>query len=167
MAGEPTHTASEMASHAPAMLIIVCKVKYPLRFIVSYVYPITQYFESRTVQKAPLQSPHTERKAAMSPVILIIVWMKSEVSTTLCCWLCSTHCTAVRIKNCSKSTSANKIVTMENMDDFRYEGKPSRATTKWTLFAVSKDEWDTKEDTCKSMKNVLYVLRYAKRHLSG
>ena len=24
-------------------------------------------------------------------------------------------------------------------------------------FAVSKDEWDTKEDTGKSMKNTLYV----------
>ena len=34
-------------------------------------------------------------------------------------------------------------------------------------FAVSKDEWDTKEDTGKSMKNVLYVLRYAKRHRLG
>ena len=37
-------------------------------------------------------------------------------------------------------------------------------TTKSTLFAVSKDEWDTKEDTGKSMKNALYILRYAKRH---
>ena len=46
---------------------------------------------------------------------------------------------------------------MKNMDDFRYEGKPSHATTKSTLFAVSKDEWDTKEDTGKSMKNALYV----------
>ena len=35
------------------------------------------------------------------------------------------------------------------------------------LFAVSKDEWDTKEDTGKSMKNVLYVLRYAKSMLLG
>ena len=50
---------------------------------------------------------------------------------------------------------------MKNMDDFRFEGKPSRATAKSTLFAVSKDEWSTKEDTGKSMKNVLYVLRYA------
>ena len=39
--------------------------------------------------------------------------------------------------------------------------------TKLTLFTVSKDEWDTKEDTGKSMNNVLYVLRYAKRHLSS
>ena len=60
---------------------------------------------------------------------------------------------------------------MKNTDDFRscfrYKGKPSRANAKSTLFAVSKDEWDTKEDTGKSMKNALYVLRYAKRHLSG
>ena len=66
-----------------------------------------------------------------------------------------------------KSTSDLKIATMTNMDDFRYEGKPSRAIAKSILFAVSKDEWDTKEDTGKSMKNALYVLRYAKRHLSG
>ena len=46
---------------------------------------------------------------------------------------------------------------MENMDDFCYEGKPSRATAKSILFAVSKDEWDTKENTGKSMKNALYT----------
>ena len=39
--------------------------------------------------------------------------------------------------------------------------KPSRATTKSTLFAVSKDEWNTNEDTGWCMKNALYVLRYA------
>ena len=93
--------------------------------------------------------------------------LKSEVSITLRFRLCSTHYTAVRIKNCLKSTSAIKIVTMKNTDDFCYEGKPSYVTAKSTLFAVSKDEWDTKEDTGKSMKNALYILRYAKRHLSG
>ena len=54
-----------------------------------------------------------------------------------------------------------------NTDDFHYEGKPSRAIAKSTLFAVSKDEWKTKEDTSKSMKNALYVMQYAERHLSG
>ena len=104
-----------------------------------------------------------------APVISIIVQMKSEVSTTLRCWLCSTHYTAVRIKKRLKSTSTNKIATMKNMKDFRYggKGKPSRATIKSTLFIVSKDEWDTKEDTGKSMKNALYILQYAKRHLLG
>ena len=52
---------------------------------------------------------------------------------------------------------------MTNMDDFHYEEKPSPNRH----FAVSKDEWYTKEDTGKSMKNALYVLRYAKRHLLG
>ena len=83
------------------------------------------------------------------------------------CQLCSTSYTAVQIKNCLKSTSAIKIATMPNTYLFRYEGKPSRAIAKSTLFAVSKDEWDAKEDTGKSMKNALYVLRYAKRHLLG
>ena len=41
---------------------------------------------------------------------------------------------------------------MKNTDNFCYEGKPSRATTKSTLFAVSKDEWDRKEDTGKSIR---------------
>ena len=93
--------------------------------------------------------------------------LKSEVSSTLRCRPCSTRYTVVQIKNCLKNASAIKIATMTNTDDFLYEGKPSRAITKSTPFAVSKDEWDTKEDTGKSMKNALYILRYAKRQLLG
>jgi len=37
-------------------------------------------------------------------------------------------------------------------------------TTKSTLFM---DEWDTKGDAVKSMKNVLHVQWYGKRHLSS
>ena len=51
---------------------------------------------------------------------------------------------------------------MTNTDVFCYKGKPSRAIAKSTVFVVSKDEWDTKEDTGKAMKNVLYVEWYAK-----
>ena len=118
--------------------------------------------------KKHLCNPHIpkERNGASHPSY-INYRLKSEVSITLCCWLCSTRYTAVRIKNCLKSTSEIKTATMKNTDDFCYEGKPSHTTTKLTLFAVSKDEWDTKEDTGKSMKNALYVLRYAKRHLFG
>ena len=93
--------------------------------------------------------------------------LKSEVSITLRCRLCSTCYTAIQIKNCLKSTFAIKIATIKNTDDFHFEGKPSRACTKSTPFSVSKDEWDTKEDTGKSMKNALYILQYAKRHLLG
>ena len=83
--------------------------------------------------------------------------LKSEVSITLRCRLCSTRYTAVRIKNCLKSTSAIEIAAMKYTDDFRFEGKPSRACTKSIPFPVSEDEWDTKEDTGKSMKNALHV----------
>ena len=72
----------------------------------------------------------------------------------LCCRLCSTRYTVVRIKYYLSAA------IMKNSDNFHY-GKSSRVTAKLTLFAVSKYEWDTKEDTGKSMKNALYVLWYA------
>ena len=78
-------------------------MKYLLCFIVSYIF--TQHFKSKTDQKAPLQSKHTKRNGAMRTGY-INYHLKSEVSITFRCWLCSTHYTAVRIKNCSKSTSA-------------------------------------------------------------
>ena len=81
--------------------------------------------QSRTVRKAPLQSAHTERNGATRPSY-INYCLKSEVSIMLRCQLCSTHYTAVRTKNCLKSTSATKIATMKNTDNFRNEGKPSR-----------------------------------------
>ena len=80
-----------------------------------------------------------ERNGAACPSY-IDYRLKSEVSIMLHCQLCSTRYTAVRIKNCSKSTSAIRVATMKSMDDFYFEGKPSRATAKSTLFAVSKDE---------------------------
>ena len=55
--------------------------------------------------------------------------LKSEVSITLCCQLCLTCCTAVRIKNYTKSISTIKVLkvaTMKNTDDFCYEGNPNR-----------------------------------------
>ena len=105
-----------------------------------------------------------ERNGAAHPCY-INYHLKSKVSITLHCQLCSACYVAVRIKNCLKSISAIKIATMTNTNNFHFEGKPSRATAKSTLFAVSIDDWDTKEDTGKSMKNALYILRYAKRHL--
>ena len=112
----------------------------------------------------PTHTVSKERNGAMCPSYINY---HLKISITLHCQLFSTCYTAVRIKNCSKSTSAIKVATMKNMDEFRSEEKPSCATTKSTLFAVSKDEWDTKENNGKSMKNGLYVLRYAKRHLLG
>jgi len=59
------------------------------------------------------------------------------------------------------------ITSMKNTDDFCYERKPTCATTKSILLAVSKDEWLTKENTGKSIKNALCILQYAKWHLSS
>jgi len=53
---------------------------------------------------------------------------------------------------------------MKNMDDFHYA---KEAITCNHQFTVSKDEWNTKEDTGKSLKNALHILQHAKRHLSG
>jgi len=142
---------------------------------------------------------------------------ESEVSITILCLLCLPCYTAVRIKNCSKSTSVIKVATTKNMmvprspvivwnwsihcsslsamfnslhistnqelfekhlcnKSSHYEKygwfllmqrKPSRATNELMLFTVSKDEGNTKEDTGKSLKNALHVLRHAKRHLLG
>ena len=89
---------------------------------------------------------------------------ETEVSIALLCQLCSTYYTAVQIKKCLKSTSVLKEATMKNTVMQR---KPSRATIKSTPFTVSKDEWNTKEDTGKSQKNALHVQRYVKRHLSS
>ena len=56
----------------------------------------------------------------------------------------------------------NQSSHYKNMNDFCHERKPSCTIAKSTPFTVSKDNWDTNEDTGKSKKNVLYVLRYAK-----
>jgi len=61
--------------------------------------------------------------------------------------------------NHMKRTSAINVAATKITDNFHYERKPSCATTKSTLFSVSKDEWNIK-DAGKSMKNALYVLHY-------
>ena len=91
--------------------------------------------------------------------------LKSEVSFMLYCQLGSIHNTAVQINNFLKSTSVIEAATMKIWTISITIKKPSHGTTKSTLFTVSKDEWNTKEDTGKSMKNVMYILQYAKKHI--
>ena len=75
-----------------------------------------------------------------------------EVSISLLCQLCSTHYTAVRVKKLLKNTSVIKVAIMKNIDDFHYAKEAIACSHQ---IAVSKDEWNTKEDTGKFMKNVL------------
>ena len=81
-------------------------------------------------------------------------YLKSEVSVMLRCQLCSTHYTAVQIKNCSNSISVFKSNHHEKYGQFfRYERKPIICYCQLILFTISKDELDTKEDVVNSMKN--------------
>ena len=108
---------------------------------------------------------------------------ESEVSITVLCLLGSPRYIAVQIVHCpSLSAMFNLLYSSTNQEVFKkhlciksshYEKhrqflamqrKPSRATTKSTLFTVSKDEWNTKENTGKSLKNDMHVLQYTKRH---
>jgi len=67
--------------------------------------------------------------------------------------------------SCSKSSFVILVITVRMISIMK--GSHHMPTTKLTLFAASKDEWDTKQDVGKSMRNALYALRYAKRHLTG
>jgi len=89
---------------------------------------------------------------------------ETEVSIAHLCWLCSIRYTAVQIKNCLKSISVIKVTIVISTDDFRYAKRPSHGTTKSAFFTVCKDEWNT---NVTSMKNILYILQYAKLHQSG
>ena len=52
------------------------------------------------------------------------------------------------------------------MDNFNSKRKPPRAYYH-QIDAVNKDEWYTKEEDGKSMKNALRMLWYTNKHLSG
>ena len=104
-----------------------------------------------------------EIKGTTQP-IYINYELKGEISITLHCQLCSR---AVKIKNCSLNTFVIKATTMKNTDNFFYVKEA--ITCYHQIDKYSFQQWNTKEDTGKCMKNALYVLCmwYAKRHLSG
>ena len=82
--------------------------------------------------------------------------LKSEVSITLRCQLCS----PVTQHFGSRTVWKAPLQTKQSLWKYGWFPKPPRAITKSTLLL-------SKEDTGKSIKNALYVLRCAKRHLSG
>ena len=57
-------------------------------------------------------------------------------------------------------TSVIKVATMKDTDNFCYKRKSSCATAKFTLVTANKDEWYTKEDTGKFIKNQILTLSY-------
>ena len=70
-------------------------------------------------------------------------------------------------KNTTRRTSAINPVTMENSDNSYYK-HIAQCYHESTPCTVSKDKWDTKKDTGKSMKHASFILQrlwYAKNLL--
>jgi len=66
---------------------------------------------------------------------------------------------SILINNCLKKPLHSQSSYYENTDNFHYERKPPRATTKSTIFDVNKNEWNTKQNSGK----MHYVLQCATR----
>jgi len=75
--------------------------------------------------------------------------LKSEVAITICYQLCSTHYQPVQINKYLKSNCVIKVAGTKNTEFFF-------VMKGLALFAVSKDEWNTKEGTGESMNNHLF-----------
>ena len=73
--------------------------------------------------------------------------------------LCSARHTALH----TLASAINPVITEVQMVSV---GKPS-SYRKSTPLAIGEKQWDTKEDKGKPMMRSLYILRYAKRHISG
>jgi len=84
----------------------------------------------------PMYTTSKERNDIMHPIISIVI---SKVKYH--CQLCSTQYESWTVQKalCNRSIVRIQIIS-----------EPPHATTKLTLFTVSKDEWDTKEGTGKS-----------------
>ena len=73
--------------------------------------------------------------------------------------------TALQMNNSIRSASAVNPVATENMDNS--DLKPCITLLRIDTLDSQQKEMDTKEDKGKSMMRALYVLQYAKRHVSG
>ena len=98
----------------------------------------------------------------MAPSVSAINYrLKGEVSITL--HFNPLH--SIANQELFKKHLCNQSSHYENYRQFSLQREATCATAKLTPFTVSEDEWDTKEDTGKSMKNALYILQYSKRHV--
>jgi len=120
------------------------------------------------------------KNCSKSMSVIAVATMKSTMVTRapVIVWNRSIHCPSLSAMFNSLHSSTNQEIFEKHLcnksshyEKYRQflitQRKPLCATTKLTLFTVSKDEWNTKEDTGKSLKNLLHILQCAKRHLSG
>ena len=96
-------------------------------------------------------------KNTMVPCIL-----SSKSETYIMLLSCRLHCSMLFEKQlCNQNTHYEKY------RQFLLHKGAIACYQQINTFAFSKDEWNTKEDTGKSMKNILNILWYAKRHHPG
>ena len=113
-------------------------VPHPLRFVVSYVIPVTYHYEARTAQKAPLQSTYTTSKKINehTPVISIKIWKIKYPLRFVLSYV--QPLTQQYNQELFKKHHYNQSSHYENADNFRYEGKPSHATAQSTLLCCQQ-----------------------------
>ena len=100
---------------------------------------------------------HTKRNGAAYPSY-INYCLKSEISIIALLLAMLNPLNSSTNQELFKKHLCNQNIHYEKYGQFLlHEGKPSHTTVKSIFFAVSKDEWDTKEDTGESMKSTLYV----------
>ena len=156
-------------SHTPQLYL---RVKYWLRFFVYHVFtPLhsstnQELFEKYVCNQNSYYEKYDTVDGAACPMHLL---SEAEISI---------QCPSLSAMFDSLHSSTNqelpeKHLCNKSSHDEKYglflitQRKASRATTELMLFTVSKDEWNTNEDTSKSLKNTLHILHYDKRHLLG
>ena len=110
-----------------------------------------------------------------------MLYMRKPVSTTTCTYMFNkylgilrdhrnkksevlhfemypAHYKVLQMKNTMRRISAVNPVTMTNLDDSHYKHRETimQCYCESTPCAASKDKWDRKENTGKSMKQALY-----------
>ena len=143
--------------HKVVMVLHTSRVKYPLR--VSACYTAVR-IKNCSKSTSVIAFRHYEKHDGVHA--LGIVWNESIHCPSLSAIFNSLHSSTNQ--ELFEKDLCNQDSHYEKRAIFVTQRKPSHAITQSTLFTVSKDKW---EDTGKSLKNALDILRYVKRHLSG
>ena len=123
--------------------------------------------QTKNSRRSDCNNPVTEKNMTIHTPSTINYCLESAAAITLHFQLCSAPYTALQTKNSVRIISAINPVTTENTDDSRLQTYCREAMHHATAnrhLGLSQKEMGHKS---KSMMRALYVLRYAKRHVSG
>ena len=101
----------------------------------------------------PTHATSKENNGTAHPMASYTNYLLSKISIALCCQQCSTHCTAVWITYCLKSTSVIKVATVKNIWTISVSKKSHLVLqSSPTLLAVCKDEWTQRRTLVSSWR---------------